>query len=135
MGKRGPKPGFKKARELAAASAAAVSAPSVLLAKTKPAVKAPAAKKAPAATKAPKAKKPATVAPVVAPAPDPSAEQPKPLTAADRENPDKLSGDDLRALAHRRGLAKSVLATMPDEKIRMELRYITNRQYSSDDLA
>lgn len=112
MGARGPKPGFKKAR------AAQAAAPSVQPEVTTPEQAKPAP--APAVRKA-KVHQPA-------------AEQAKPLSAADRENPDKLSGDDLRALAHRRGLAKSVLATMPDEKIRMELRYITNRQYS-DELA
>lgn len=114
MGARGPKPGFKKAR------AAQAAAPSVQPEDTTVPTPAPAAKPAPA-TEAPKAQ-----------VQQPAAEQPKPLTAADRENPDKLSGDDLRALAHRRGLAKSVLATMPDEKIRMELRYITNRQYGDE---
>jgi hypothetical protein len=119
MGARGPKPGFKKAR--AAQAAAPSSSPEA------------------SNTEKPKARataKPANV-PEQQKAPEPqvqAAEQPKALSAADRENPDKLSGDDLRALAHRRGLAKSVLATMPDEKIRMELRYITNRQYN-DELA
>jgi phage/plasmid primase-like uncharacterized protein len=82
MGARGPKPGFKKAREAAAAQAVEVSAPSFM-----------------------------------------------PTTHADRENPDKISGDDLKALAHRRGIAKSLLSSMTDEKIRTELRYITHRQY------
>ena len=117
MGARGPKPGFKKAR------AAQAAAPSVQSEATT--VPTPAKEPAKAAP-APKSAK--------AQVQQPAVEQPKPLTAGDRENPDKLSGDDLRALAHRRGLAKSVLATMPDEKIRMELRYITNRQYA-DELA
>ena len=56
-------------------------------------------------------------------------DEPKVLSASDRENPDKLTGQDLRALAHRRGLARSSLALMPDDKIRRELSYITNRQY------
>lgn len=51
------------------------------------------------------------------------------MSAADRENPDKLTGEALRKLAHSRGLAKSMLETMPDEKIREQLRYITHRQY------
>lgn len=76
MGKRGPQPGFKKARAEADAQAALSS-----------------------------------------------------MSAADRENPDKLSGEALRQLAYRRGLAKSTLATMADEKIREQLRYITHRQY------
>lgn len=53
----------------------------------------------------------------------------KALSASDRENPDKLTGSDLRALAHRRGLARSSLESMPDDKIRRELNFITNRQY------
>lgn len=66
----------------------------------------------------------------------PAQEQDEPqLSAADRENPEKLSGQALRDLAHRRGLARSVMTTMPDEKIRMELRYITHRQYSEDAMA
>ncbi len=51
------------------------------------------------------------------------------LSASDRENPDKLTGTELRTLAHRRGLARSSLALMPDDKIRRELNFITNRQY------
>lgn len=51
------------------------------------------------------------------------------LSAADRENPDKLTGDALRELAHKRGLARSAIAMMSDEKIRNELRYIVYRQY------
>lgn len=123
MGKRGPKPGFKKARE----AAAAASAPSV------PAAKKPraAAKKVAAPAPAPAAKQPPP--PIDAPLPKP-AEAPV-LSAADRENPNKLSGQALRELAHQRGMARSVLADMPDEKIRMELRYITNNQYADDALA
>lgn len=51
------------------------------------------------------------------------------VSAADRENPDKLTGEALRKLAHSRGLAKSTLETMPEEKIREQLRYLTHRQY------
>ena len=40
-----------------------------------------------------------------------------------------LTGEPLRQLAHRRGLAKSTLTSMSDEKIREQLRYITHRQY------
>lgn len=43
-----------------------------------------------------------------------------------------LSGQALRDLAHRRGLAKSQLAAMSDEKIREQLRYATYRQYDDD---
>lgn len=54
------------------------------------------------------------------------------LSAADRENPDKLTGEPLRALAHRRGVARSESENMPDDKLRMQLRYITNRQYADE---
>lgn len=99
MGTRGPKPGFKQAR--AEQAALAVSPPD-------------------AAT----AVQPSPVDPVAASAiPTPV------LSASDRENPDKLSGQALRDLAHRRGIAKSILPTLSDEKIRTELRYTTYRQY------
>lgn len=127
MGKRGPKPGFKKARE--ASASAPSSAPDTpipkVAAKKAPAKKA-AAKKAPVKDLA----QPASSVPIDKPVdPVPEAEQ-VPITAADRENPNKLTGQALRELAHRRGMARSVLADMPEEKIRMELRYITHRQYS-----
>lgn len=54
------------------------------------------------------------------------------LSAADRENPEKLAGDDLRTLAHRRGVSRSESEHMPDDKLRMQLRYITNRQYADE---
>ena len=57
------------------------------------------------------------------------AEPAQELSAADRENPEKLSGSALHELAHRRGLARSAIETMSDEKIRNELRYIVYRQY------
>ena len=56
----------------------------------------------------------------------------QPLTAADRENPEKLAGSDLRSLAHRRGLARSELDRMDDDNIRMQLRYLTFRQYADE---
>ena len=55
------------------------------------------------------------------------------LSASDRENPDKLAGDDLRTLAHRRGIARSEAAGMDDAKLRMQLRYLTNRQYANEE--
>jgi hypothetical protein len=55
------------------------------------------------------------------------------LSAADRENPDKLTGEALRTLAHRRGVARSEAERMTDEQIRMQLRYITNRQYTEEE--
>jgi pyruvate/2-oxoglutarate dehydrogenase complex dihydrolipoamide acyltransferase (E2) component len=57
--------------------------------------------------------------------------QPEP-SASDRENPSKLSGQALRDLAHRRGIAISTLCFMSDEKIREQLLYINYRQYEDD---
>lgn len=54
------------------------------------------------------------------------------LSAADRENPEKLTGSDLRTLAHRRGIARSEVERMDDEKIRIQLRYLTYRQYADE---
>ena len=53
-----------------------------------------------------------------------------PLSAADRENPAKLSGEALRKLAHQRGVSRSEAAGMSDERLRVQLLYITNRQYA-----
>lgn len=61
--------------------------------------------------------------------PKKEASQEMALSAADRENPEKLSGSALHELAHRRGLARSDIAKMDDEKIRTQLRYLTYRQY------
>lgn len=52
-----------------------------------------------------------------------------PMSAADLENPNKLEGAALRELAHKRGLSRSELEDMPDAKIRLQLLYVTNRQY------
>lgn len=54
------------------------------------------------------------------------------LPAHHREHPDMLTGDALKALAHRQGLAKSQLATMSDEKIREQLKYLAYRRASED---
>ena len=60
-------------------------------------------------------------------------EAPQPvISAADRENPNKLTGEALKRLAHRRGMSLSEMDGMPDEKIRMQLLYITNRQYADE---
>ena len=61
-----------------------------------------------------------------------AAEPAQALSAADRENPEKLSGSDLRELAHRRGLARSEVERMDDDKIRVQLRYLTFRQYHDE---
>ena len=52
-----------------------------------------------------------------------------PLRAADRDFPNRLSGEGLRELAYQRGLARSSLSDMSDAKIREQLRYILQRQY------
>ena len=52
------------------------------------------------------------------------------MSAADRENPEKLTGEALRVFAHRRGIARSEADTMSDDKLRLQLRYITYRQYA-----
>lgn len=106
--------------------------------------------KAPAAAIADKAVAPAEQSAASAPLPLPPQEQDQeqeqaqaqpqeqastqePLSAADRENPEKLTGEALRVLAHRRGVARSEADAMSDEKLRMQLRYITNRQYTEED--
>ena len=61
-----------------------------------------------------------------------AAEPEQALSAADRENPEKLSGSDLRVLAHRRRLARSDIERMDDDKIRTQLRYVTHRQYDDE---
>lgn len=56
-------------------------------------------------------------------APEPPSEPPR-LTTEQRENPRYLSGEALRELAHRWGIARSEAAAMSDDKLRMQLRYI-----------
>lgn len=53
------------------------------------------------------------------------------LSAADRENPAKLSGEALRNLGHSRGLARSLMEGMDDEKVRRELSFVIARQYEA----
>jgi hypothetical protein len=115
VGLRGPKKGWKKA---AAAPAAAASVVPAKKAKAKPkAATAPARKRVSRqADKAPKQQ-----ANVVALMP-----------VAHRENPEKLEGDALKALAHRRGMPKSELEKMPDAKIREQLKYLAYRQYHDE---
>ena len=96
---------------------------------------------------APKAKAAAPVVAGMPPSPPPT-EQPPPaeppaplapppakpeLSAADRENPNKLTGEALRRLAHQRGIARSESEGMSDEKLRTQLSYIINRQYAEAD--
>lgn len=56
------------------------------------------------------------------------------LSAADRENPEKLTGPALHELAHRMGMSRSEIERLASDeaKIRMELRYLTNRCYSDE---
>jgi hypothetical protein len=51
------------------------------------------------------------------------------LSAAQRENPECLVGDDLRRLAYQRGISRSEAGRMSDQKLRIQLRYLTYRQY------
>ncbi len=128
MGARGPKPGYKKTRAAQEAGAAAKAAP---VAPTPGKKRGAAAALPDAGDAATAATQAATLPPIDGdPPPAPAAPVVAPLSAADRENPDKLTGEALRTLAHRRGLARSAVQTMDDDKIRRELRYLTYRQYS-----
>jgi pyruvate/2-oxoglutarate dehydrogenase complex dihydrolipoamide acyltransferase (E2) component len=82
----------------------------------------------------PQPEQPPAPPPVQPPPPAPPAPPAEPeLTAADRENPAKLSGEALRRLAHQRGIARSEADGMSDEKLRMQLGYIIARQYAEAD--
>lgn len=59
------------------------------------------------------------------------AQQGPPLSAAHRENPEKLTGQALKDLGNRRGLSRSAMESMSDEKIRTELRYLAYAQYET----
>lgn len=54
------------------------------------------------------------------------------LSAADRNNPSKLRGADLRHLAWVKGLSRSSMESMTDDKIREQLRYIIHNEYAPD---
>lgn len=54
------------------------------------------------------------------------------VPAHHREHPDKLSGQALRDLAHRHGLARSEMEPMTDEKIRDQLKYLAYRRASEE---
>lgn len=116
MAKPGSKPGAKTTK---AAKSPEASPPSVL------------ATEAPAT---PPEDDPVPDAPLVAtPEGDKGPADEPVLSASDRENFDKLSGQPLRELANRRGIAFSTLCNMSDEKIRQQMRYIVYRQYEDDD--
>lgn len=48
------------------------------------------------------------------------------------ENPEKLSGEALKTLAHRNGISKSELANMDDEKIRRQLKVLAYRRHEEN---
>jgi hypothetical protein len=93
VGKRGPQPGFKAKRAQEAAVAGV-----------------------------------ATAAAAAAPVPDAGDFVCDPVVAARlplqyREHPEKLGGEALRQLAHRRGLSRSEVDRMTDAKVREQLRF------------
>jgi len=51
------------------------------------------------------------------------------LTSEQRNNPAYLTGDDLRHLAWTLGMPKSEASSMSDDKIRLQLKYLTHRRY------
>lgn len=68
----------------------------------------------------------------VAPAAEPEPVRPydyASLSHAERENPEKLQGEDLRRLAHARGLSRSEIGRCSDQKLREQLRYVAYSQY------
>lgn len=46
-----------------------------------------------------------------------------------RDNPDYLAGDVLRQFANERGMSRSEVDSMTDDKVREQLRYLVSRQY------
>jgi hypothetical protein len=135
MAKPGPKPGAKRTTKAAKSTQAS---PPFVLATEATTEEQPAddpALQADQAVNVPDAPLAATPEGDKGPASKPAKAKQEPapvLSAADRENFDKLSGQPLRDLAHKRGIAFSTLCNMSDEKIRMQLRYITYRQYEDD---
>jgi hypothetical protein len=109
VGQRGPKAGWKKGAAAAVAPEAAArqaeKQPKPVVAEVHP----------PPPAQAPEAAKP---------------EQPR-MSAADLSNPAKLTGDALKKLAHSLGMAKSELARLDDDKIRVQLKYLTHRKYET----
>lgn len=69
---------------------------------------------------------------MVEPPPQPPAgDERKPTRACDRENPAMLSGEELRRLAHMRGISRSEAARTTDEKLRQQIRtrdYMANKE-------
>jgi hypothetical protein len=54
------------------------------------------------------------------------------MSAADRENPSKLSGQALKDLAHRWGISRSEANSLSDERLRLQMRHITSRRSEED---
>lgn len=55
------------------------------------------------------------------------------LSHADRNNPDRLSGDELRTYARQFGLSRSECEGMSDARLREQIRYAVYRRYESED--
>jgi len=51
------------------------------------------------------------------------------LTYEERNNPKYLSGAVLRDFAHSRGVPRSSMESMTDEKVRAEVNFLISRQY------
>lgn len=115
MGKRGPQPGWKQAKAAAEAKAAAA---------------APANKRKRGARKPPRAATapvPGSLAPAQLDAPlacATDAAENIHLSYSERNNPRYLSGAELRAFGHKKGMAHSTMEHMADDKLREQLRYI-----------
>jgi hypothetical protein len=84
---------------------------------------------------APRVKKPAAPSLVEAPVvvdEGPSVvtclEQARQMPAADRENPAKIGGEALRALAHQHGLPLSELERMDDSQVRVQMQHTIYRR-------
>lgn len=90
----------------------------------KDASRASAPKTAPRASRQPKASAPTGAAPQGQPdGLARTAQERRALAGFARDNPACLAGDALRDLAHERGMARSDIAAMSDEKVREQIRY------------
>jgi hypothetical protein len=144
MGTRGPKPGWKKQRQQGAAAAPSAAPPAD--ADTPDPQQKPEAIAAETPAQATADAIVNMAPPLVADTPvsDPVAQpvtteqQPaaaapaRKLTAAEAANPAYLTGDDLRALAYRRGMSKSEMTGMSDERVREQLKYLTYRRHEEE---
>lgn len=125
MGVRGPKAGWKRAA--AGGDAPAVAAKALSNQAGRPDEKGAAESPTPPPTvKAAAKTAPARKANDAPPA------QPTRMSAADSINPMKLSGQALKDLAHRMGIARSDAAGMSDDRLREQLRYRTSHLYETE---